>query len=186
MPFCLGLLSDFVSSFTPWFHYSGWSSCIGLRKISQHQQCNICFEYSHFIHNGKATPAEKLDVARKWARHIEEQYRDRLVYYHCRFASRNMQSDIVTLIIDGLDKSKGTWPQWCWRASKDLGTFHRPSLTVTCCMAHGYSCQFFVTDRETTFTGASFQIECIIRALVPMKDDFFVLYFDLWFAKYSE
>lgn len=144
----------------------GWSACIGLRKISQHAQCNVCFEHSHFIHNGQATAAEKMEVAKKWAQHIEDQYKDRLVYYHCRFASRNMQSGIVCLIIDGMDKSKGTWPQWCWRASKELSVYQRPRLAITCCLAHGYSCQFFVTDCETTFTGASFQIECVLRDLL--------------------
>ena len=82
---------------------------------------------------------------------------------------RSRTNNILLLIIDGLDKTKGCWPQWTFRTSKDLSTFNRPRICVHLAIAHGYCCDFYLTDDEDFFHGASTLCEMVTRTLARVK-----------------
>ncbi|CAJ1425821.1 unnamed protein product [Effrenium voratum] len=76
---------------------------------------------------------------------------------------------ILCIIIDGLDKNKGVWPQYRWRKPKVLDKFNRPRITVHAAMAHGYTCDFYLADDEDFFHGASFFCEVLTRTLARVQ-----------------
>ena len=151
---------------TFWRRWSSyWSLCIGLRKQTQHAQCNDCAKHSLFIHCSTASPQDKRQRAQAWQQHLREQYHDRLIYWHLRWWSTRPESNILVIIIDGMDKSKGCWPQYNFRVPKQLEKFHRPRITIHLAMAHGYCYDFYLADDEDFFHGASFFCEVLVRTL---------------------
>ncbi|CAJ1363654.1 unnamed protein product, partial [Effrenium voratum] len=155
---------------TFWRRWHGrWKHCIGLRKQSQHSQCSICFEHSQFIHYGRGTAQDKRNRAQAWQAHLREQYHDRLIYWHLRWQSRSPESRVLTVIIDGLDKNKGVWPQYTFRKSKALDKFNRPRIVVHLALAHGYCADFYLADDENFFHGASFFCEVLTRTLARVQ-----------------
>ena len=147
----------------------GWCLNIGLRKKCQHAQCDTCWAFSQYIHAGRATPAEKRLKAAEWQLHIKAQYADRVLYWHMRWASRAPDSSILCIICDGLDRSKGTYPQWSFRAPKELEKQHRPRLVIHASMSHGYSCDFYISEEECTIHGASYILEILTRTIGRVK-----------------
>ena len=89
-----------------------WSKVIGFRCRSEHSECQTCFEMRRAIYHTHMSPVEKLATARLWKQHLQDQYHDRLVYWSIRHAARHVDSDILSVIIDGLDKKKAAYPKW--------------------------------------------------------------------------
>ena len=112
---------------------------------------------------------QKRQRAEAWQHHLREQYHDRLIYWHLRWQSRSPESRVLTVIIDGMDKSKGIWPQYSFQPPKILEKFNRPKLTVHLAMAHGYCCDFYLADDENFFHGASFFCEILTRTLARVR-----------------
>ena len=73
------------------------------------------------------------------------------------------------MIIDGLDKNKGVWPQYTFRKSKALDKFNRPRIVVHLALAHGYCADFYLADDENFFHGASFFCEVLTRTLARVQ-----------------
>ena len=81
-----------------------------------------------------ASCAEKARAAEILKQHQHEQYRDRLVYWSLRFASR-VKNDVLTIVVDDMDHSKFAWPQ---KMLDDLRNVVRPTMTFTGALAHGF------------------------------------------------
>ena len=82
-------LKEAASWTTFWYRWAGfWRFSIGIRKQSEHAQCQTCWEYSQFLHCSSAPAAEKRQKALQWQRHLKDQYHDRQVYAHLRWLSR--------------------------------------------------------------------------------------------------
>ena len=151
----------------------GWCLNIGLRKKCQHAQCDtyLAFSqyifFSQYIHAGRATPAEKRLKAAEWQLHINAQYADRVLFWHMRWSSRAPDRSILCIICDGLDRSKGTYPQWSGR--QKILKQHRPRLVIHASMSHGYSCDFYISEEECTFHGASYILEILTRTIGRVK-----------------
>lgn len=146
-----------------------WCFCLGLRKPTQHAQCNECAQHSLYIHCSSAGPQDKRIRALAWQKHLRDQYHDRLIYWHLRWWSTRPDSNILVIIIDGMDKSKGKWPQYTFRVPKMLDKYNRPQLTIHLAMAHGYCYDFYIADDENFFHGASFFCEILIRTLARVQ-----------------
>ncbi|CAJ1436032.1 unnamed protein product [Effrenium voratum] len=116
-----------------------------------------------------AASADKRNRAQAWQAHLREQYHDRLIYWHLRWQSRSPESRVLTVIIDGLDKNKGVWPQYTFRKSKALDKFNRPRIVVHLALAHGYCADFYLADDENFFHGASFFCEVLTRTLARVQ-----------------
>ena len=141
-----------------------WSHYLKLRKSSTHAECNICWRARQRIHARNASLVERLGVAREWRRHLRDQYHDRAIYWFLRYASRR-RMDVLTIIIDSMDKAKFAWPQFPWtRCSKDLESLQRPRFVFTAAIAHGFGTFFFIAD-ESVSHGANAFCEVLLRVL---------------------
>ena len=150
---------------------SRWKRLIRFRKQTQHAQCGICFRCTSFLQRTNATIEEKRKVAHEWRLHLMCQYKDRLIYWHLRFTSRNLREALIlTIIIDSMDKTKSSWPQWPFRLPKQLDNFRRPKLVVTASLAHGFCGCIFVSHDEQTPHGASGFCEVLSRTLDKVSE----------------
>lgn len=154
-----------------WRRWHGvWSARLQIRKSSQHAQCTICSGYSNYIHHARGSPEDKQAAAKRWHEHLKEQYRDRLIYWNIRQASRRPESNVLSIIIDSMDKTKCAWPQYTFQKNKDTDKWRRPRIVITCVMAHGYCCDFYLADDEEMFHGASTFCELLTRTLSRVRD----------------
>ena len=75
------------------------------------------------------------------------QYMDRCLYWSLRWASRHGSFNVLTIIIDSMDKSKFGIPQWPNGVKpKMLGELVRPTFTLTGCIAHVFATCLFLAD----------------------------------------
>ena len=133
-----------------------WANHLHFRKSSQHADCKICFECREKMHKSGLAMRERLDMARQWREHLRNAYHDRMIYWWCRYASRHSM-DVLTIIIDSMDKAKFAWPQWPWgRADKALDGVHRPRLVVTGGLAHGFFTCLFVAEDTVSHGSCAF------------------------------
>ncbi|CAE7558087.1 unnamed protein product [Symbiodinium sp. CCMP2592] len=123
-----------------------WCHCIGLRKPTQHAQCNDCSKFSNLLHFGDASVAEKKAVVQQgaWIKH--------------------------SLHNPGWHGQECSWPQLPFRKPKNLEKFHRPRLTIHLALAHGFCADFYLADDENFFHGASFFCEILTRTLARVQE----------------
>ena len=135
---------------------STWCKYLRFRKSSQHAECLTCFEARTKINDPKMSIGARLDVARQWKQHLRDQYHDRAIYWYCRCASRR-RLDVLTIIIDTMDRAKFAWPQFPWhKVDKRLESMRRPRLVLTGAIAHGYATMFFIADETLSHGAAAF------------------------------
>lgn len=146
-----------------------WSKYLQFRAESQHAECKTCFEARQRLSNPRTSMVDKIDFARQWKEHLRDQYFDRAIYWHCRFASRR-KLGVLTIIIDSMDKAKFAWPQFPWhRVDKRLEGVHRPRLVFTAAIAHGFATFFFIAD-ECVSHGASAFCEVLTRVVEKVHE----------------
>ena len=132
-----------------------WHKFLGFRKKSQHADCRHCFKFRERLHQCFGVHA-RVDLAREWRLHLRAAYHDRMIYWWCRYASRH-NLDVLTIIIDSMDKAKLAWPQWPWgTVDKTLERFRRPRVVLTAAMAHGYGTFLFVADEDLSHGSDAF------------------------------
>jgi len=140
-----------------------WRHVLQIRKSSQHNECNICFQYRQQLRSHGCLD-DKLEIATKWRHHLHWQYMDRCVYWSMRWASR-AKRDLLCVVIDGLDKSKFALPKYTFgRKSKELDTCHRPRVNITGAIAHGYCRGVYISDQQIN-TGGSFFCELLSQLI---------------------
>ena len=125
-----------------------WRKCLKFRKSSEHAQCLTCFERQHVLDSKKASRGDKDLAASALRQHWNEQYMDRQIYWHFRWASAQPSSNVLCIIIDAWDKAKTAWPRWPY-SRLPKGSLHgspRPRSVLTAAMAHGYCTKFFLND----------------------------------------
>ena len=157
---------SFVCFFRVW--QSTWHRYLGFRKTSQHAECKACFAYREQMHQKEVPVVERMNFAREWRLHLRAAYHDRLIYWWCRYASRHSM-DVLTVIIDSMDKAKFAWPQYPWgRKDKALEGLRRPRLVVTGAIAHGYCTHVYVADERLSH-GASAFCDVLARVLESVR-----------------
>ena len=72
---------------------------------------------------------------------------------------------MLTIIIDSMDKSKLVWPQYAWQKPKELDELRRPRLVCTLAIAHGWTCEYFLSDDEVLSHGAGHFCEVLSQTL---------------------
>ena len=139
---------------TAW--HTTWRKFLGFRKVSQHSECKACFAYRQQMQKKYEAPHLRMNAAREWRLHLRSAYHDRLIYWWCRYASRHSM-DVLTIIIDSMDKAKFAWPQYPWgRTDKTLHSFRRPRLVVTGAFAHGFGTFLFIADDNLSHGSCAF------------------------------
>ncbi len=125
---------------------STWPKYLKFRQTSQHAECKTCFEARQRIQARSLSLVQRVEYARQWRAHLKDHYYDRAIYWFCRYASRH-NLNVLTIIIDSMDKAKFAWPQFPWhRVDKTLEDFVRPRLCFTAAIAHGYGIFFYIAD----------------------------------------
>jgi len=96
--------------------------------------------------------------------HIRCTYLDRQIYWNLRFASRG-HSDVLVIIIDSMDKTKFSWPQFPFaKRPHDLADLNRPRISFTLAMAHGYRVDMYAAPEELNH-GADAFLEVLCRTI---------------------
>ena len=167
----LGCAESVPSYVTFWRRWRQcWSKVLKFRKSSQHAECTRCYEFKKALREAR-TMADKLKVARWYREHLHEQLLDRRCYWGLREASRNRCSDILTIIIDSLEKAKLPLPRLSGhRVPKEMDKFRRPVQVLTASIAHGYATLLFLNDDEHLEHGSSMFLEVLVRTLDVVMD----------------
>ena len=152
-----------------------WKHYLRFRKSSQHAQCNTCFQLRRLIddkrgdlqskwkaaqdcHIEVAGPASHESmcssilfgvlVGQELKAHYRDTYLDRQIYWGLRLASR-CQGEVLTVIIDSMDKAKFAWPRWPFAVRPHaIADLRRPRAVFTAAWAHGYCCNLFMASEQ--------------------------------------
>ena len=141
-----------------------WRRYLRFRKSSQHAQCTTCWRLQEAMACRGAAKEERLAAAAALRRHLRDQYLDRCIYWSLRWSNRQ-DMDVLTIIIDSMDKAKFAWPRWDFkRAPKEVEHLNRPRLVLTAALAHGWSTTLYWADESVTH-GADAFVEVLIRTV---------------------
>jgi hypothetical protein len=102
----LDVCPSWPSFFRRW--HDRWKWVLRFRTQSQHAQCTTCFDLQQRMHRRNASWQERMQAAADLKAHYKAQYLDRCLYWSLRFASR-VDADVLTIIIDSMDKTKFAW-----------------------------------------------------------------------------
>ncbi len=118
------------------------------RAVSSHALCSVCLRHKMLIkdfgHHLKARACQK----EHYIRHLENQFKDRCVYWRCRATSRLRSCNEICIIMDGMDQGKFSCPRSSLYRSKELNTLQRPRLHITGAICHGYFVAFSVSSPD--------------------------------------
>ena len=151
------------STFFRTLRSSGWRQKLKFRHISNHAQCQICQRLKSGIKHA-ATIQRHAECADKYMRHLSGVYSDRQAYAQYKWRAIH-QRDVITMIIDSMDKSKFRLPRFPHgRCPKTLENRKRPELQVTACICHGRGLFVYITDEDAA-TGSDWSLEVLSLSL---------------------
>lgn len=152
-----------ASTFFRVLQSSGCRKKIKFRGESTHAQCSTCHKLKSGIRNARDLN-EHAKSCDKYMRHLSGVFADRQVYAQLKNRAK-VQGDLLTCIIDSMDKSKFRLPRFAaGRTPKNLETKKRPELEFTACLMHGHGVYVYVTDAEQS-TGANWSLEVLSLSL---------------------
>jgi hypothetical protein len=156
-----------------------FSSLIGFREKNEHAKCSSCEGYKTELRHAENVSV-RLQVAARYAEHMNNQFCDRQVYWNARHMSRlclhNMlqSSDLaegsihrsqMTIILDGMDQSKFRIPHLLHQTkTKDSELLIRPPLHVVGTWIHGAGVFLCAAEPDCPKDSNQNQ-ECLGRAL---------------------
>ena len=151
------------STFFRTLRSSGWRQKLKFRNISNHAQCQICQRLKSGIKNA-TTIQRHAECADKYMRHLSGVYADRQVYAQYKWRAIH-QRDVITMMIDSMDKSKFRLPRFPHgRCPKTLENRKRPELQVTAAICHGRGLFVYITDEDAA-TGSDWSLEVLSLSL---------------------
>lgn len=121
-----------------------FSQKLAIREQTQHAKCATCTRHKAIIKRLAQDCLARQAQAREFAAHLQLQYRDRCTYWEARAQSR-LKEPLpngllkVTMITDGMDKSKYRYPRSKILQSKEFDGLTRPALDMVATIVHGYS-----------------------------------------------
>ena len=112
-----------------------WKQVLCMRKSSEHAQCKVCWTLHQQMSDSKSSWSARTAAAQALQKHLQHQYLDRCVYWSLRQASES-QKNVLTIIIDSMDKTKFAFPRWHFkRLPKGMDQAARPKLVLTAATA---------------------------------------------------
>lgn len=142
-----------------------WRRVLKFRRRSQHTSCQVC-EHLRVCMRHSSTFFENAKSADALLGHLSMVWRCRETYWSARQESRN-RSGLLTLIIDGFDRSKPALPRWSRGRKPKHSVFERmPRTTVqlNAVIAHGFGVQLFLSE-EHSDCGGSYTWECLMQTI---------------------
>lgn len=143
------------------------------RSVSQHAVCNECLRHKLLLRQLGSFLGARHAQQSLYSAHLLSQYRDRLVYWSNRGASRCRNGSMITLICDSMDQSKFFFPRGSQSEfrSKELGGMVRPKAHITCCLIHGF-CTIFTVSPANLRKDSSTMMDIVMHGLHILKADF--------------
>ncbi len=145
-----------------------FSKKLKFRTGFRHGLCSVCVQHRLLIrslsHNIVAQNKQRL----LYDNHLDAQYRDRLLYWSLRAASRLANNVVITLILDGMDQAKFAWPRASWLTTHQWDSFNRPRLHVWCALVHGYGTLITVSNSDCP-KGGSTTVEVLAFLFTHLK-----------------
>ncbi|CAJ1455175.1 unnamed protein product, partial [Effrenium voratum] len=138
-----------------------WRTCLHFRERSSHSTCLTCDRLRAKMRHASdftthATAADQL------LGHLRVAWACKQQYWLARATSR-MKSELLTLIIDGFDKSKTLLPRWT-RGRTPKGTVFekniRTNLNLSAVHAHGWGFYVYISDEQIS-AGSSWSWEIV-------------------------
>eukprot|EP00435_Cladocopium_sp_Y103_P074502 s863_g49.t1 len=144
-----------------------------LRSDSAHVKCNICVRYKLMVRKlAKCTVARQMQL-KLLDRHREQQYNDRVTYWHSRNIARNFGGctapATVVLICDSMDAAKYVWPRDHSLHAKEFNRFIAPKLTATAVIAHGHDL-LVALSLPGLSAGSSRTVDILARTLERFRE----------------
>ena len=139
-----------------------WRGVLKFRGRSQHSVCQMCDKLrarmrhsKSFVESARATDALLGHLALVW--------RCRETYWHARQENRS-KNGLLTIIIDGYDRSKPALPRWGRGQQPKHSVFERvprPCVLMSAAIAHGFGVVVFFSE-EHGGSGGSYTWECLL------------------------
>ena len=133
-----------------------WRKVLKFRRRSQHSVCHECERLKSEMRHA-ASFLQDARAADSLLGHLSLTWRCRQVYWGMRERSRQADSDVLTLIIDGFDKSKLALPRWPRGRPPKGGAFdrvNRPTLQLSAALVHGWGCLVFLAEEHQSCGGS--------------------------------
>ena len=119
-----------------------------LPACHSHSQCSTCLHHRVLLRELAPYLYARRRQAELFHQHLMSQYRDRQTYWALRGSSRLRVLGHVTVIQDGMDQVKFSFPRTPLCRSKELATFIRPKLGIIGAIAHGFFLLISVSNPE--------------------------------------
>ena len=142
-----------------------WRRCLTFRSKSQHSTCLTCDRLKAKLRHSKNF-VDHAAASDSLLGHLATTWRCREVYWSARQQSRSHSGSLLTLIVDGYDKSKPSLPRWGRGRTPKGGVYdrvQRAHLNVSAVIAHGFGALIFVAN-EGMSCGGSYTWECLLHA----------------------
>ena len=154
-----------------WEHNFG--DVLKLRSDSAHVKCNICVRYKLMVRKlARCTVAREMQL-KLLERHRQQQYMDRVTYWHSRNLARSFSGcqspNTIVLICDSMDAAKYSWPKDSCLHAKEFNRFIPPKLTVTAVIAHGFDV-FVGISLPGLHADSSRTVEILARTLERFRE----------------
>ena len=124
---------------------------MAIRPKTQHASCHTCTRHKLILKQVKDNRFAHQAQTTEYGKHLKKQYADRVTYWQTRTQSRLGSSlssgcQVVTVILDGMDKGKYKFPRSLNMTSKEFSTLNRPSLDAHGIIAHGHMAALVLSD----------------------------------------
>jgi hypothetical protein len=128
-----------------------FSQKLAIREKTQHSKCATCTRHKAIIKRLGNDSNARRSQALEFSAHLSLQYRDRVAYWEARSQSRlrePLPSGLIriTMITDGMDKSKFRYPRAKALGSKEFDGLIRPALDMVATIVHGYSITVLLSE----------------------------------------
>ena len=133
------------------------------RHASSHAECTECVKHKSVIQSLSHHLLARRTQQELFYRHLEDQFRDRIVYWKTRSDSRS-RPDSLTVIVDGMDQAKCSVPRHTSLKAKLFDGLQRPRLHLSAAIGHGRFIALFLTESDMP-KDANFCIETVCCAL---------------------
>jgi len=114
-----------------------WGHLLKFRGRQQHSVCSTCVCHKLLLQQLSHDVVRRAKQMQAFEQHKQAQYEDRRVYWHIRAQARLQPDLFLSLIIDGMDQAKFSYPRHPHHKAKDLDPMQRPRLHVNGCIMHG-------------------------------------------------
>lgn len=143
-----------------------WRRVLKFRRQSQHSSCNLCEKYRSQMRHSKSFVSHAQAVDRLLG-HLSHIWRCRSTYWESRQQSRSGDGSLLTLIIDGMDRSKPSLPRWPRGQQPKHSTFERIPRTgvlLSAVLAHGHGVVIFLAEEHAS-QGSSYTWDSLLFAI---------------------